>query len=143
MAPKIQKVLINPNVTEFHVRVEISESVHQSFYRPLRSSSDIYLKEIGDKGAKLVKKVMVIPGVNEVIIEPYSLCIFKASTLFKWGEIEPRVEKAIKVVFGGEREEVNYLSLTEIPLSVLLLEPLKRLGRLIRNAWYRIPNLAE
>ena len=144
MALQIQKEFFpNPECMEFHVNVEISQSVIQSFYRPLRPTSDTYLKEVGEKGAKLITRVMAIPGVTEVSITPYSLFLSKDSSLFQWKEIELSVEKALRIIFGGEREEVKYLSLAKIPLVVILAEPFKRLGQLIRNAWYRIPNLAE
>jgi len=146
--PILSEFTRNPNQMEFHVRVEISKRPIESFCRPLRPSSEKYLAEVGEKGAELVRMVMAIPGVIEVFISPYRLTIRKGS-LFEWKEIAHDVEKAIKVVFGGEkeREEIKYLSLAEIPLSVILTEPFKRLGwiirKMIRDAWYRIPNLAE
>ena len=132
----------NPNVMLVHVTEEMSECPSQAFQRPLRPSSDKYLAEMGEKGAELVRRILAIPGVVDVSIHPYKLRIEKAP-LFQWKKIELRTEKALKQIFGGEREEVNYLSLTEIPISVILTEPFKRLGGFFRNAWHRIPNLRE
>ena len=144
MALKIQTEFFpNTSCMRFHLMVEISQVNYQSFDRPLRPTSDQYLEMVGEKGAELVKKVMAIPGVINVSIGPYRLTVTRDSSLFGWTEIASSTEKAIKVIFGGEREEVKYLSIAEIPLAVILAEPFKRLGWLIRNAWYRIPNLAE
>ena len=144
MALQIKKESFpNPDVIAFHTTTEISQYQIHTFYRPLRDSSEQYLKDVGEKGAELVRKTMAIHGIKTVTIEPYELTLIRSSSLFKWEKIVPIAEKAIKVIFGGEREEVKYLSLAEIPLAVILAEPWKRLGWLIRKAWYRIPNLAQ
>ncbi len=131
----------NSNVIPFYTTAEISQFQLHTFYRPLRDTSEQYLKDVGGKGAELIRKVMAIPGINTVSISPYKLSLIRSSSLFKWEDIEPIAEKAIKAVFGGEREEVKYLSLAEIPITVILSEPWKRLGWLIRKAWHRITNL--
>jgi len=143
MALQIKKESFpNSDVITFHTTAEISQYQIHTFYRPLRDSSERYLQDVGKKGAELVRKVMAIPGIKTVVIEPYELTLTRSSSFFKWGDIEPVAEKTIKVIFGREREDVKYLSLAEIPVAVILTEPFKRLGWLIRKAWYRIPNLA-
>lgn len=126
----------NPDFLHFYVNVEISKTRIKSFYRPLRSTSDAYLVEVGEKGAELVKRVMAIPGVSKIFIEPYELCIHK-TPLFNWEDIVPRIEKAIREIFGGERGErsIGYLSIAEIPLAVILKEPFKRLGWTVRKTF--------
>lgn len=138
------EVCPNSEYCNIHVKVEISQTNYQSFYRPLRSSSNSYLEEVGEKGAELVRRAIGIPGVTEVMISPYELSLRKA-LLFDWKKIIPPAEKALKEIFGREkeREEAKYLSLSQIPIGVIFSEPWKRLGWLIRKVWYRIPNLAE
>jgi len=131
------------NLMHLHTTVEISQYCINSFYRPLRDTSEEYLEKVGEKGAELVRRVIAIPGVKELFIHPYELTLVRSSSLFEWEDIVPAAKKAIKVIFGREREEVKYLSLAEIPIIVILVEPWKRLGWLIRKAWYRIPNLAQ
>jgi hypothetical protein len=91
---------------EFHTNFEVSQSVIEDFYRPLRTSSDEYLKKIGHNGAQLVRKLMELPGVTEIFIQPYEVNIHIGKA-FSWSEVgndgktlEGRVQETFEQVFG-------------------------------------------
>ena len=103
------KVLIHNNVRttrEFSTNFEISKAQTRDFWRPLRDSSEEHLTEIGLDGAKLVRKLMDIPGVTEIWIHPYQVTV-KIGKAFDWVErdgsginLEDKIEKIFEDVFG-------------------------------------------
>lgn len=86
----------NPNMIQVHFPVEISWTVTQAFYRPLRKSSEKYLMLLGERGERIVKGLFAIEGIREVYIGPYNLYLFKGKC-FSWeDEIIPQVKKVIR-----------------------------------------------
>lgn len=100
------KMILSGERGEFHTNFEVSQSVIEDFYRPLRTSSDEYLKKIGHNGAQLVSKLMKLPGVTEIFIQPYEVTIHIGKA-FSWNEVdndgktlEGRVQETFEQVFG-------------------------------------------
>ena len=99
--PKIvPERVLNPRLRVYHVNFEISQSVIESFKRPLRETSEKYLKKVGERGTLLLREIFAIPGVTEVYIEPYELDVEKGYA-FSWGEIEPAVMEALRRVISS------------------------------------------
>lgn len=91
------KVETHPNedIRTYHTNFEISNSHLEIFYRPLRESSDEYLKKVGRKGSILIRRLMKIPGITEIFSAPYSVGVKKGQN-FIWGEIEPQILETIE-----------------------------------------------
>lgn len=90
----------------FHTNFEVSQSVIEDFRRPLRDSSESYLKKIGYDGATLVRQLMALPGVTEVWMQPYEVTVTIAQA-FSWTEkdsdgksLEYKIIHAFGQVFG-------------------------------------------
>lgn len=96
MVPRIvvQAPSDNLDARYYHTSVEISETLSQSFARPLRSRSEWYLREVGSTGSAIVRAVLSMPGVNSVSIGPYQVFVCK-SLAFDWEEIHPAILKAL------------------------------------------------
>lgn len=91
----------NDRIREYNVNRVISESYSESFDRPLRESSEEYLKKIGKLGARLVRAALRLPGVIEVGIKPYTFRI-TISLAHGWDSIEPSIIRLLeKEVFPG------------------------------------------
>lgn len=91
----------NDRIREYNVNRVISESNSERFYRPLRESSEEYLKKIGNLGVRLVRAALRLPGVIKVGIEPYTFCI-EISLAHGWDSIEPSIIRLLeKEVFPG------------------------------------------
>jgi len=84
-----------PDIVDIHFPIEISKSVKEKFYRPLRKSSKPYLQEVGKRGRKIIEGLFAIKGIVEVTIEPYELSIIKGKC-FSWEKIKPQVKEAIR-----------------------------------------------
>jgi hypothetical protein len=79
-----------------HFPIEISESTHERFCRPLRDSSETYLLKVGKIGRKIIKGLFTIRGITEVAIKPYQLILEKGEC-FSWDkDIMPKVKKVIR-----------------------------------------------
>lgn len=86
----------NPDMFHIHFPIEISESAIEHFHRPLRDSSELYLRKVGEIGRKITEGLFAIKGIEEVYIKPYSLSIIKGKC-FSWTwNIMPKVKKAIR-----------------------------------------------
>lgn len=91
----------NDRIREYNVNRVISESYSETFHRPLRESSEEYLKNIGKLGARLVRAAMRLPGVTEVGIHPYTFRI-EISLAHGWDSIESSIIRLLeKEVFPG------------------------------------------
>lgn len=99
----------HPNnlIRSIHTNFEISNSSCQMFQRPLQLSSVRNLQQVGNDGEELVRKLMEIPGVTDVSIQPYqvSVTIGKA---FSWIELDDsdksisdKIVDTFKTVFGN------------------------------------------
>lgn len=103
----IIRALGSKSMLEFHSNFEVSKTQIKNFWRPLRASSDQYLKELGPDGAALVRKLMDLPGVNEIWMHPYEVTIMIAEA-FGWNEhngdicLEEKVQKVFKDIFGPD-----------------------------------------
>ena len=90
----------NPHFQEFHCTALLSEARRQEFKRPLRDSSEKYLKLLGEKGAGLIHTLFGIAGVAEVFISPYEITVVKGEA-FDWKDIQPETLEALKAVFAA------------------------------------------
>jgi len=97
----------NPRRREFCTKFEVSKSLIEHFYRPLRVSSEEYLDVVGPDGAALVTRLMELPGVVEVFIEPHEVTVYIGEA-FDWTErnddgqtLEDKIKKAFEQVFGN------------------------------------------
>jgi hypothetical protein len=88
---------------KFSTNFEVSRTQIQDFWRPLRDSSEQYLKEIGSDGARLVRKLMDLPGVTEIWIHPYEVTV-EISKAFDWNSmnLQNRIEEVFEEVFGSD-----------------------------------------
>jgi len=97
----------------FHTRFEISNSVIEIFMRPLRPSSEPYLREVGVPGKYLVRELMSLDGVTEVCIQPYEISIH-ISPSYSFDEVTPQVLEMLKMYTPEnmleEREFVSYVT---------------------------------
>lgn len=89
------KCVQNPHVLAYHTTAEISQSHIKTFERPLRETSEKYLEEIGEEGAKIVRGIFLLQGVESVSIYPYEMSVFKAEA-FDWEGIHPEVLGMLK-----------------------------------------------
>lgn len=106
-----RKILVkqaeNLHYRSFHINRVISRSPIQHFMRPLRDRSEGYLKAVGEPGAALVRRVMRLPGVTEVFIQPYEMSV-EISELHDWDSLEPSILRALcKEVFGTDEKNVQ------------------------------------
>ena len=94
----------------YHVNFEISESHHESFFRPLRDESEEYLRNVGEIGEKIVRELFEIPGIIVVTIESYGIEIHKGRA-FEWKNITSSILDILKESWEiiQESEEVNIL----------------------------------
>ena len=92
------RVETHPNfeVRSYHPNFEISKSPIENFWRPVRPDSKEYLKKLGRKGAALVRRLLKIPGVAEVTIQPYEVSVHKGLN-FPWDDIQPAVLETIEM----------------------------------------------
>lgn len=90
----IIKSFPNKHIREYSLDVEICDARRETFYRPLRASSEDPLNRVGKVGKPMVKNIMSVPGVTEVSIEPYQLRV-EIAEAFKWSDIEPLIIEAI------------------------------------------------
>jgi len=84
----------NADMRTYHTNFEISKTHTRIFWRPLRESSDKYLKEVGRKGATLVRRLFRIPGITQIFVDPYSVGIEKGMN-FSWDNLEPIIIETI------------------------------------------------
>lgn len=97
----------NRDIHVYHVTMEVSNTPLHEFRRPIeRPSSDKYLKEVGERGTKLVKSLLHLPGVDDVWISPYRLSVTKGNA-FDWDDIEPEVLAILKKGFGRKVGDVQ------------------------------------
>ena len=90
----------NGQSREYHLKILVSNTNIQNFYRPLRDSSKRYLNEVGYPGNQIIKKLFDIPGVTDVWVYSYYLSV-KIAKMFSWEETTPKIEKAFKDVLGS------------------------------------------
>lgn len=99
----VPKIIIesqpDPNYRRYYINTEISQSPRLDFWRPLRESSEFFLKQAGEIGSTLIRKVFNIPGVIYVFIKPYELAVTKGEA-FDWEEVETPVLEVLKETFG-------------------------------------------
>ena len=95
----------NPQARFFYTSVEISEVPHETFDRPLRERSEVYLKRVGTMGGGIVRTILSIPGVTKVSIDPYEIVVWR-SPAFDWREIEAAVLKRFMDAFGAQELQV-------------------------------------
>ncbi|MCJ7793066.1 MAG: NifU N-terminal domain-containing protein [Candidatus Marinimicrobia bacterium] len=102
----------------YHVTLEISESPSQTFWRPLRDTSERPLKETGEIGSDLIRRIFAIQGVAAISIVPYSLKVEKGSA-FKWDEVEAYVLGILSEIlmshFGTQEVEIHLELSEEFP----------------------------
>jgi len=89
----------NRNIREYTTTVEICDTNRESFYRPLRASSEEPLKRLGKKGRAIVESLIKIPGVIEVAIEPYEVRV-EIAPAFEWKDVEPYIFEVIAKEIG-------------------------------------------
>jgi len=85
----------NRDFRTYHTNFQISNSHLEIFYRPLRESSNEYLKKVGRKGSTLIQRVMEIPGITGIFSAPYSVGVEKGQN-FIWEEIEPQILETVE-----------------------------------------------
>jgi hypothetical protein len=100
----------------FHTRFIVSKSRIENFDKPLRPSSERYLREVGEPGITLVRRIISIPGVIKVWIEPYEIAV-EISKAYSFEEIEPKVLEALKSVVPAEMLEEKRPLISYIPIS--------------------------
>ncbi len=90
----------NDKMRCFETNFELSRTRIGDFERPIRPSSEKYLKSLGVAGEKLVRSIFDIQGVLEVWVYPYELSI-KIADLFSWTvtENEKTMEEKIIDIF--------------------------------------------
>lgn len=101
----VQKVP-NPFVMVFHVNRVICGTRIQRFERPLRERSEKYLAEVGKTGSEVVRKIMRLPGVTEISIQPYELQVV-ISEAHSWESLEPSVLNVLFHEVFGDRNDVE------------------------------------
>ena len=84
----------------YHTTTEISDLSVRSygnneFSRPLREESMNAAKKHGPIGKSLVECLLPLDGVNEIVLEPYSVRIKKAQA-FRWEDVEPKVLETLQ-----------------------------------------------
>ena len=109
--PKIQGTILtetypNTRVKTYHVSFQISNTVIETFRRPIRPSSDQYLNKVEYPGKILVRRLLKIDGVTEVTIRPYSVGITVAK-LFRWDDVESDIYQIFDEMFGPYLEFRN------------------------------------
>ncbi len=118
MVPRIVVEEIEPNVRMYNVNTEITEDPCQTFWRPLRETSRVYLEKLGEIGSDLVKQLFNIAGVEQLSIEPYRLKI-EIGKAFEWEEINPTVIKILSQYlmdcFGTQWVGLDYELSEELP----------------------------
>jgi hypothetical protein len=84
----------NRNLFIANTNFLISEGRTQQFYRPIRRSSQRYLREVGEDCAELVKRLTRVDGIVAVTVQPYELMIEKAP-LFDWDAIQINIARQL------------------------------------------------
>ncbi len=92
-----------------HANWRLSESSSQSFWLPLRRSSDIYLQELGESGRLLVENLDRINGIQEVHIELYSFEI-EVGKAFDLELIFRKVIELLKAVYKIDTLKVDRIT---------------------------------
>lgn len=96
----------NPQILVFDVNRVISRTPIKEFWRPLRENSEKYLAEVGKKGAEIVRRLLRLPGVTKVVIEPYGLHV-EIALLYSRELLEPGILKVLcRVAFGTDEKDV-------------------------------------
>ena len=97
----------------FHTTSVISCSQIEVIKAPLQEYAQEYLNKIGGTGTVLLKKILNIPGVEEVCIQLHTLTV-TLNPAFDWGDVESEVIAALKDTFSlDEKGNINFRCLLE------------------------------
>ena len=85
----------NPQIKSFLTDTAISVPRVEAFRKPLDSSNEDVLKQIGSIAGQIVRDIMSIPGVLEIRIKPKEIRMKKEESA-GWEEIERQVLAILK-----------------------------------------------
>lgn len=91
----VVETLPNLAFRNYHVNKEVSKAYLETFYRPIRSTSEPHLKEVGPMARRIVETILAIPGVVEVGMHPYKIHV-QVGNAFSWEDIDPQITKVLK-----------------------------------------------
>ena len=98
----------NHECRTYHPDFEISKDHIENFWRPVRPESKEYLQKLGRKGGALVRRLLALPGIAEVTIQPYQIMVKKGQA-FSWDILEPQILETIENLRpkGKKSQEVS------------------------------------